>query len=110
LNSTGVGSLLMVEKRMLGQGILEKSIMMTENELKDFGFDQVVISDVDSGNGYDYYFYQKELYNNVVLYTSDSIDTKDDRWIISCWDLPAIKIESVDHYQQFLDTLRNIIR
>ena len=30
---------------------------MTEQELVDFGFDKVEVSDDESQNGYDYYYY-----------------------------------------------------
>jgi hypothetical protein len=82
---------------------------MTEKELLDLEFDKITISNSESQNGYDYYFYQKELCDTIVLYTTDSIDAQNDRWVISCWDIPAIKIETVKHYQQFLDVMDNII-
>lgn len=82
---------------------------MTEEELIDLGFEQVHIADAESQNGYDYYFYQKEVCDNIVLYTTDSIDTTDNDWSVKCWDIPAIRIQSKEHYMQFLEAVNNII-
>ena len=81
---------------------------MTEEELIDLGFDQVHIADADSQNGYDYYFYQKEVCNNIVLYSTDNVDVEDNNWKISCWDIPAIKIYTRESYMQFLEVINNI--
>ncbi len=81
---------------------------MTEEELIDLGFDQVHIADADSQNGYDYYFYQKEVCDNIVLYTTDSIDVKDNSWAVRCWDIPAIRITTKEHFMQFVEMINNI--
>lgn len=81
---------------------------MTEEELIDLGFEQVHIADAESQNGYDYYFYQKEICDHIVLYTTDSIDVVDNSWAVRCWDIPAIRIHSREHYMQFLDVISNI--
>ena len=81
---------------------------MTEEELIDLGFDQVHIADAESQNGYDYYFYQKEICDNVVLYSTDSMDVEDNNWTVRCWDIPAIRIYSREHYMQFLEVISNI--
>jgi hypothetical protein len=81
---------------------------MTEEDLIDLGFDQVHIADAQSQNGYDYYFYQKEICDNIVLYSTDSIDVEDNNWIVKCWDIPAIRITSKDHFMQFVEMIDNI--
>ena len=81
---------------------------MTEEELIDLGFDQVHVADADSQNGYDYYFYQKEVCDNIVLYTTDSIDVVDNSWTVRCWDIPAIRITTKEHYMQFVEMINNI--
>lgn len=81
---------------------------MTEEELIDLGFDQVYISDAESQNGYDYYFYQKEICDNIVLYSTDSDSVVDNNWALRCWDIPAIRIYSRDHYLQFLEMINTI--
>lgn len=81
---------------------------MTEEELIDLGFDQVHVSDAESQNGYDYYFYQKEICGDIVLYSTDSVDVKDNNWLLRCWDVPAIKITTKEQYMQFVELINNI--
>jgi len=78
---------------------------MTENDLIELGFKKVDVLDKESQNGYDYYFYEKELCNSLGLYTTDSTDVINDEWIISCFEIPAIRIKSKDHFMQFLDVM-----
>jgi hypothetical protein len=82
---------------------------MTEQELIELGFDKVCITDNESQNGFDYYYYQKELCENVVLHSVDSTEVKNDNWYLRCWDIPAIKIHSKLHYSEFINVLNNII-
>jgi len=82
---------------------------MTEQELIELGFDKVCITDNESQNGFDYYYYQKELCENVVLHSVDSTEVKNDNWYLRCWDIPAIKIQSKLHYSEFINVLNNII-
>jgi hypothetical protein len=82
---------------------------MTEEDLIDLGFEQVTISNAESDNGYDYYFYQKELCENVVLHSTDSIDVRNNNWSLLCYEIPAIKIETKEHYEQFLEILNTIM-
>ena len=82
---------------------------MTEEELIDLGFEKISITDDESQNGYDYYYYQKEMCSGVVLHSSDSIDTKGDNWTLKCFEIPAISISTKDHYDQFLEVMNNII-
>jgi hypothetical protein len=81
---------------------------MTEEDLIELGFEKVLIQDDESQNGYDYYYYNKELCDNIVLYSTDSIDVKDNDWTIKCWDIPAIRINTKEHYFQFLEVISNI--
>jgi hypothetical protein len=82
---------------------------MTEQELIELGFDKVCITDNESQNGFDYYYYQKELCENVVLHSVDSTEVKNDNWYLRCWDIPAIRIHSKLHYSEFINVLNNII-
>jgi hypothetical protein len=81
---------------------------MTEEELIESGFEKITVQDDESQNGYDYYYYHKEICDNIVLYTTDSIDVKDNNWTIRCWDVPAIRISTKEHYLQFLEVISNI--
>jgi hypothetical protein len=82
---------------------------MTEEDLIDLGFEKIDVYNTDSQNGYDYYYYQKELCENVVLHSTDSLDVKENHWELKCWDIPAVKIVTTQHYLEFVDVLNNII-
>jgi len=82
---------------------------MTEQELIDLDFEKVEITDHDSQNGYDYYYYQKELCSGVELHSTDNIDVEDDYWVLKSFDIPAIEIKTTDHYLHFLEVMKNII-
>ncbi len=81
---------------------------MTEQELIDFGFEKVVITNEQSQNGYDYYYYQKELCTGLVLHSTDSIDMQNDDWTLKSFDIPALFITKSSHYLQFLEIMDNI--
>ena len=82
---------------------------MSEQELIDLDFDKVTITHSESNNGYDYYYYQKELCSGLVLHSTDSIDVKDDHWVLKSFEIPAVEIKTKDHYMQFLEVMNNII-
>ncbi len=81
---------------------------MSEEELIALGFDRVEITNQESDNGYDYYYYQKELCNGVELHSTDNIDVVNDTWVLKSFDIPAIEIRSMEHYNQFLEIMGNI--
>ena len=81
---------------------------MTEEELIDLGFQKVDILDNDSQNGYDYYYYHKELCSGILLHSTDSLDVKDDNWSLKSFDIPALNITDRIHYEQFLEIIGNI--
>ena len=78
---------------------------MTEAELVELDFEITIIENKESQNGYDYYYYHKELCDDLVLYSTDSKDVINDEWIISCFEIQAIRIKSKDHFMQFLDVM-----
>ena len=82
---------------------------MTEEDLIDLGFEKMDIDNSDSQNGYDYYYYQKELCENVVLHSTDSIDVENNEWELMCWEIPAIRIKTKEHYLQFVEILNVIV-
>jgi hypothetical protein len=82
---------------------------MTEQDLINEGFEKILISDDESQNGFDYHYYYKEVCENIVLHTIDSTDVVDDNWIVKCFEVPAIKISELFHYQQFMQLMNNII-
>jgi hypothetical protein len=81
---------------------------MSEQELVDFGFEKVEITDDDSQNGYDYYYYQKEMCSGLVLYSTDNIDVINDKWSLKSFEIPALNITERTHYDQFLEIMDNI--
>jgi hypothetical protein len=82
---------------------------MSEQELVDLGFEMVHIMNQQSDNGYDYYYYQKELCSGLILHSTDSIDVKDDHWVLKSFEIPAVEIKTKDHYMRFLEVMNNII-
>ena len=82
---------------------------MTEAELVELGFTVMTITNKESQNGYDYYLYQKDLCDDIVLYSEDSIDIKDNDWTLKCFGIPSIRIKTMDHYLNFVDVLKNIV-
>ena len=41
---------------------------MTEHELKLLGFEKQIITDDESGNGYDYYYYRLKITDGYMVY------------------------------------------
>lgn len=78
---------------------------MTEQELIDLGFERVDILDEESQNGYDYYFYQKEICDQIALHSTDNTDVKNDSWELNCFEIPAICIKTKEHFLQFLEIM-----
>jgi len=82
---------------------------MTEQDLINEGFEKVTISDDESQNGFDYYYYQKEVCESIVLYSTDSVDVIDDNWQLRTFDIPAILISELMHYKEFMELMGNIV-
>ena len=81
---------------------------MGEQELIELGFDRVDILNSDSQNGYDYYYYHKELCSGVLLHSTDNIDVIDNNWLLKSFEIPALNIKDKVHYEQFLEIMGNI--
>lgn len=58
---------------------------MTEQELIDLGFDKVEVSDSESQNGYDYYYYVLDLLPGLSLISSGN-DQSQDGWSVYNFD------------------------
>jgi hypothetical protein len=82
---------------------------MSEKELIELGFEKVEIPSSESGNGFDYYFYSRQFCDDITLYSTDSIDVKDDEWELKCYEISSIRISDVDVFNQFIEVLDNII-
>lgn len=82
---------------------------MTEQGLINEGFEKVIITNDESQNGFDYYYYQKEVCESIVLYSTDSIDVIDNNWQLRIFDVSAILISELEHYKQFIELMSNIV-
>ncbi len=81
---------------------------MTEQELIDAGFEKQEVLNAESDNGYDYYYYIKELCDGVSLISSDSDVVIEDNWFVKSFDIPALKIDTKEHYDNFISLIRVI--
>lgn len=82
---------------------------MTEKELIKLKFKKIIITDKESDNGYDFYFYQKQYCSDLTLCTTDSIEVENDVWKVSTWEIPAISIITKKDYNAFIKILDIII-
>jgi hypothetical protein len=80
---------------------------MTEEELIEIGFEKVDVYDVDSNNGYDYYYYQKKIIDGLTLVSSDSTEASGNKWIVYNPDWNKVKIKSKEGIA-ILELLANI--
>jgi hypothetical protein len=79
---------------------------MTEQDLIDLGFIKVDITDEESQNGYDYHYYNLEVFDNLILSSVDSDEVKDDQWFIYNLDWPLnFRINDKEQLIQFLEIL-----
>lgn len=80
---------------------------MTEQDLIDLGFIKVDINDSESQNGYDYHYYNLEVFDNLTLSSVDSDEVKDDQWFIYNLDWPLnFRITDKEQVIQFLEILQ----
>ena len=79
---------------------------MTENELTDFGFNKIEIKDLQSQNGYDYYYYTLDIFENLTLCSVDSDRVEDDNWFVINLDWPDhFKLNTLLEVQNFLQSV-----
>jgi len=72
---------------------------MTEHDLTELGFNKVEVKDLESQNGYDYFYYTLEVFNNLTLCSVDSDMVSDDNWYVT-------NLEWHDHFR--LQTLQEV--
>jgi hypothetical protein len=79
---------------------------MTENELTDLGFNKIEIKDLQSQNGYDYYYYTLDIFENLTLCSVDSDRVEDDDWFVINLDWPDhFKLHTLLEVQSFLQSV-----
>jgi hypothetical protein len=83
---------------------------MTENELLNIGFEKCEILNTESNNGYDYYYYFRNLLNGVSLISIDSDQVKNNSWSIKSFDIPDLKITDLDKLKSFIAMMENVTR
>lgn len=81
---------------------------MIEQELIDAGFEKQESNHLESGNGYNYYYYILDLCEGVCLLSCDSDEVVNDNWYIKSFDIPALKIETTSHLKEFLELVRTL--
>jgi hypothetical protein len=83
---------------------------MTEKELIDSGFNKIDVQDIESDNGYDYYYYSYEVFDNLILISNDSDRAQNDQWTVYNleWSQDDFSIKSKDQFLQFLSSLRSL--
>jgi hypothetical protein len=80
---------------------------MTEQELIDAGFKKQPCNHLESGNGYDYYYYTNDVCEGIYLISSDSDEVVNDEWCVISHDIP-IKIKTKEKLQEFLELINQI--
>jgi len=78
---------------------------MTEEDLINLGFEKVDITNDESQNGYDYYYYHKEVIPNLALHSTDSDDVRDNNWQLGCFEIPSIQINTPEEYLRFIEAV-----
>jgi hypothetical protein len=79
---------------------------MTQQQLKDLGFNKVEINDSESQNGYDYFFYTLDVFNNLTLMSVDSDQVENENWYVYNLDWPdQFRLQTVDQVQHFLHSV-----
>tara|TARA_R110000868_G_scaffold224936_1_gene477136 strand:- start:338 stop:598 length:261 start_codon:yes stop_codon:yes gene_type:complete len=64
---------------------------MTEQDLIDLGFNKITVTDEESNNGYDYYYYSLTLMEGLSLDSNDSDHTTTHGWEVKNYDWPTTK-------------------
>lgn len=84
---------------------------MTEKTLKKFGFIKVKAKNVDTNNGYDYYYYTLDLAQGLSLASTESDETLSRKgWKVISWDIPDLEITSKKQLKAFIKICKSVIR
>lgn len=79
---------------------------MTENDLTNLGFNKVEINDLESQNGYDYYYYTLDIFNNLTLISVDNDRVEGENWYVYNLDWPdQFRLQTVGQVQEFLHSV-----
>jgi len=84
---------------------------MTEQDLIDLGFIEIIVTDEESNNGYDYYYYSLDLMDGLHLNSNDSDNTSTHGWEVHNYDWPNVKSinkESIILLKQMAQDLQDL--
>lgn len=84
---------------------------MTQKTLKKLGFIKVKAKDVDTNNGYDYYYYTLDLAQGLSLASTESDETLSRKgWKVISWDIPDLEITKKKQLKAFIKVCKSVIR
>lgn len=81
---------------------------MTEQQLITAGFSKEEVNHLESNNEHDYYYYILDLCEGVCLVSIDNDDAIDDIWYVKSFDVPALKIRTLEHLNDYLKLVRTL--
>ena len=84
---------------------------MTEQDLIDLGFTKTIVTDEESNNGYDYYYYFLNLMEGLSLDSTDSDHSTTHGWEVRNYECPTVKSinkESIILLKQMAQDLQDL--
>jgi hypothetical protein len=83
---------------------------MTEQDLIDLGFTKTIVTDEESNNGYDYYYYSLYLMEGLELNSTDSDHSTTHGWeaFNPDWAVTTINKESIILLKQMAQDLQDL--
>jgi hypothetical protein len=83
---------------------------MTEQDLIDLGFNKITVTDEESNNGYDYYYYSLYLMEGLELDSTDSDNSTTHGWEVfnPDWAVTTINKESIILLKQMAQDLQDL--
>ena len=81
---------------------------MTEQDLIELGFEKDIITDNESQNGFDYYYYKKEMYEGLSFLSHGSDEIIDNNWIIYNPDWLDVEIKDIEVLKELINVFSKI--
>jgi len=84
---------------------------MTEQDLIDLGFNKIIVTDEESNNGYDYYYYSLNLMEGLNLDSTDSDHSTTHTWEVRNYEWPTVTTinkESIILLKQMAQDLQDL--
>ena len=76
---------------------------MTEQDLIDTGFQKVIVTDDESDNGYDYYYYTLNIVDGFTLSSIGNDEVGNDGWTVLNHEWPDVKIKDKNSIVNLLE-------